>query len=71
MWYSLAMGKHTNLSAVSDEDLYAELGRRRAALRSTDYSNVGRPATCNCGQCATCKKRAAMKKYREKVAQKT
>lgn len=49
-------------STISDEELYAELGRRRAAARTT-FSG-GRAPTCTCGKCSKCLKREAMRKYR-------
>jgi hypothetical protein len=50
------------VSDLSDEELLAEAGRRRAAMRTT-FSG-GRPPSCNCGVCAKCKKREAMRAYR-------
>jgi len=60
---------HRKPSSLSDEELYAELGRRRAAARTT-FSG-GRAPTCTCGKCAKCLKREAMRKYREGKKAKT
>jgi hypothetical protein len=64
------VGKRTtDLSKVSDEVLYAEIGKRRSAARS-EFSG-GRPATCNCGKCKKCLKRIAMRKYRAGITKQT
>jgi len=53
---------------LSDEELYAELGRRRAAAR-TSFGG-GRLPTCDCGKCPKCLKREAMRRYRASKAAK-
>jgi hypothetical protein len=58
------MEKQADLSRVPDEDLYSEIGRRRNAARLV--KSGGRSPTCECGKCSKCKKREAMRRYREK-----
>lgn len=66
MWYYSRMGRPTDLSKLPDEELYAELGRRRAAARSTFRG--GTAPTCTCGKCPKCKRREAMRQYRANKA---
>jgi hypothetical protein len=47
------------LRGLSDEELYAEIGRRRAAKRETF-----RQPSCQCGTCAKCKQRVYRQKRR-------
>lgn len=66
LWYIyFSMAKKPGVSAISDEALYAELGRRRSAARTVFRG--GKAPSCICGKCEKCKKRAAMQKYRAKV----
>jgi len=46
---------------VTDELLYSEVGRRRAAR-----VKVRRKPTCECGQCGKCKARVRNQKSRER-----
>jgi len=57
-----------NLATIPDETLYAELGRRRSAARTTHAS--GSTPTCTCGTCRKCKKREAIRRYRAKLKEK-
>jgi hypothetical protein len=57
-----ALRSMKDLTKVPDEDLYAEIGRRRAAARTT--FGGGRAPSCVCGKCLKCRNREAMRKYR-------
>lgn len=57
--------KQAALSKVSDEALYAEIGRRRQAARMSYGGGV--PPSCTCGECFKCRRRLAMQRYRAKA----
>ena len=52
------------LSTITDEEFYAELGRRRSAARTV--MSGGTAPTCVCGVCLKCRKREAMRAFRAK-----
>ena len=66
LWYICfrVAKRQIDLSGISDKALYAEMGKRRSAAR-TSFSG-GRAPTCECGKCRKCLKREAMRKYRAK-----
>jgi hypothetical protein len=51
-----------SLTGTTLAELYKEIGKRRQAMKTEDRG--GRPASCECGECPTCRKRIAQRKWR-------